>query len=226
MTFQERWDRGLGELKTRNSIFLIWLGLALLFLGLFIQLSRELYEDQALDLLDKKILVFISDWRVDALKGVAVDLSALGSPTVITLFSLIGIVLLWLNHDRRGYSYLAIGSAGAGIGTFLLKHLFTRDRPSVVPRLVEVSGFSYPSGHSLGATSFYLLLMFLAWRHYIPFGARLGLLACAIVLIVGVCFARVYLGVHYPSDVLSGICLGAAWVCFLTGFSYGSQLKR
>ncbi len=212
------WLKDFNTLTPTNFRLFLWLGFALLFLGLFVKVTWELHEDSTLDSLDRKILIFISKFRVTALNGSAVDMTALGSPTVIVLFTLIGLILLWLNHDRRGCAYLAAGSTGAGIGTFAMKHLFTRARPSVVPRLVEVSGFSYPSGHSLAATSLYLLLMFLAWRHYAAWRARAVLLICAGALIGGVCFSRLYLGVHYPSDVLSGICLGAAWVFLLTAY--------
>ena len=223
MTLFRSWFRDLNVLKAETLRRLTWLGLAFLFLGFFVKVTWELHEDSNLDALDKEVLVSISKLRVTALNGSAVDMTALGSPTVIALITVIGIVLLWLGRDRRGCAYLASGSVGAGIGTYLMKRLFTRARPSVVPRLVEVSGFSYPSGHSLAATSFYLLLMFLAWRHYTSWGARALLSGCAVTIIVGVCFSRLYLGVHYPSDVLSGICLGAAWVFLLTAFFSRSE---
>ena len=200
---------------------LLGMGFALLFLGLFIKLTWEFYEDSTIDVLDRRILIFVSTLRIASLNGPAVDLSALGSSTVITLFAVVGVLLLWLNRDRWGCAYLSIGSAGAGVCTYVLKHLFRRVRPSVVPQLVEVSGFSYPSGHSLAATSFYLLLMFLAWRHYTSWRSRVVLLACTAVVIGGVCISRLYLGVHYPSDLLSGMCFGAAWVFLLTSYFSG-----
>ncbi len=195
-----------------------WLGLAFLFVGLFIKITWELHEDNELGILDRQILIFISNLRISVLNGSAVDITALGSPSVLTLFTLIGVLLLGLNRDRQGSAYLAVGSIGSAIGTYVLKQIFTRPRPNVIPHLVEVSGFSYPSGHSLAATSFYLLLMFLAWRYYQAWNARIALLICTGFLICGVCFSRLYLGVHYPSDVLSGMFLGSAWVCFLTAF--------
>jgi undecaprenyl-diphosphatase len=179
-------------------------------------MTWELHEDSFLSSLDQRILVLISQYRVTALNGPAVDISALGSPTVLSLFTLIGAMLLWLKQDRRGCAYLIVGSTGAGVGTFLLKHIFSRDRPSIVPTLVNVSGFSYPSGHSFGATSVYLLLMFLAWRKYLSRSSRGLILFATIAVISAVCFSRLYLGVHYPSDVLSGMFLGVAWICLLT----------
>lgn len=212
------WLKGFNVMAPDSLRQLLWLGLGLLFAGLFLKITWELHEDSDLAVLDRQILVLVSKIRITALNGSAVDFTALGSPTVITLFTVIGVVLLWLNRDRRGSAFLAVGSTGAGIGTYAMKHLFTRPRPDAVPRLIEVSGYSYPSGHSLAATSFYLLLMFLAWRHYRTWQARTVTLTCAVVVIGGVCFSRLYLGVHYPSDVASGVLLGAAWVCLLTAY--------
>ena len=218
MTRFHAWLKDFNQLPKESMHRLTWLGLSLLFFGFFIKVTWELHEDSNLESLDQKILILISKLRVAPLNGLAVDLTALGSPAVITLFSVIGVIMLWLRRDQRGCAYLATGSVGAGIGTYAMKHLFTRARPSVVPRLVEVSGYSYPSGHSFAATSFYFLLMFLVWRQDPSWKSRAVLSACVSVLIGGVCASRLYLGVHYPSDVLSGMCLGAAWVFLLTAY--------
>jgi undecaprenyl-diphosphatase len=196
-----------------------WIAFALVFLGLFLEMTFELHDGDDVESLDRGILLIIAAHRTAALNGPAVDVTALGSPTVIALLATTGVLILGgLNRDRWGAAYLALGSLGAGLGTSVLKQLIARPRPTVIPRLVEVSESSYPSGHSFAATSFYLLLMFLAFRHYPSAKARGVLLACALVLITGVCLSRLYLGVHYPSDVLGGALLGAGWVCFLTAF--------
>ncbi len=220
MNHLRAWFKAIDLLTVESVRRLGWVGSALLFLGLFLKVTWELHEDSALNSLDQRVLIFISKHRIPSLNGSAVDVTALGSATVITLLTIIGVILLSVNRDRRGSAYLAIGSIGAGVGTSLIKHLFTRPRPEVVPRLVEVDGFSYPSGHSLAATSFYLLLMFLAWRRYQAWQMRAATFFCATTLISGVCFSRLYLGVHYPSDVLSGLFLGTAWACLLTAYFY------
>src|SRR5690606_16234856 len=109
----------------------------------------------------------------------------------ITLFATIGFIMLWLNGNRRGCAYLICGAIGAGLATSLMKHLISRDRPTIVPRLIEVSGFSYPSGHSLGATSFYLLVMFIIWQFYPSRKARSIIATMIVLLIGGICFSRI-----------------------------------
>ena len=194
---------------------LAWLGSALFMAGLFVKITWELHEDPVLNYLDEQILILIGLLRSGALTIWAVDMTALGSPTVLTVVTLIGLAVLTLNRDRSGFLYLTTGAIGAAVGTALLKGIFTRPRPTVIPQLVEVSGFSYPSGHSFASTSIYLILMFLAWRYYPSWRDRSVLAIVTIVVICGVAASRLYLGVHYPSDVLSGVLLGGAWASLL-----------
>lgn len=218
------WLKRLEFFSPHSIRLLFWLGGAFLFLGLFAKLTKDIFEHDDVEKIDRAVLLLMEKLRVTAFNGAAVDLTALGSPTVIFIVTIIGLLFLLLNKDRWGAIYLATGAAGAGIWTSLLKRLITRERPSVIPRLVEVSGFSYPSGHSLAASSVYLLLTFLACRRYHTLNARILLLGCAAMLIGAVCLSRLYLGVHYPSDVASGAFLGAAWTFFITGlFSRNSK---
>jgi undecaprenyl-diphosphatase len=195
---------------------LAWLGSALICLGLFFKITWELSEDSHISILDRKILLFIGEHRRPHLTGPALDLTALGSPTLLSIATVTAVYVLLIRRDRVGAFYFAIGSIGAGLGTLLLKYVFERPRPSVIPRLVEVSGYSYPSGHSFAATAFFTLVLFFSWRHFHKLNERFVLSTITFCLIIAVCASRLYLGVHYPSDVISGALLGAAWSCFLT----------
>jgi undecaprenyl-diphosphatase len=220
MRWSEIWNGYRKHLPKKTLARLFWLGLAMFFVGIFVKLTWELHEDSAVDGWDKAILLWVADHRVQRLNGSAVDVTALGSPIVLLLFTVLGGMGLAFKRDWPGFAYLVGGSAGAGLITYALKHVFTRPRPEIVSRLVEVSGYSYPSGHSLAGTSFYLLVMFLAWRAYSRWAHRIAWLLTASALIVGIGFSRVYLGVHNPSDVLSGILLGASWSCVLTSWFF------
>jgi undecaprenyl-diphosphatase len=218
MNWSHLWMGYKKHLSQRALARLFWLGFALFFLGIFLKLTWELREDLIIDDWDKRILVWIANRRIQKLNGIAVDITALGSPSLLLLFTVLGSLGLSLKRDWWGSAYLVGGSAGAGLITFILKHFFSRSRPDVVPHLVEVTGYSYPSGHSLAATAFYLLVMFLLWRGYPAWSHRIAWLVSATSLILVIGFSRIYLGVHYPSDVLSGILLGAAWSCVLTSW--------
>ena len=212
-------------LKRLGRSRLLGFALALVSFGLFLKLTFEITEDSKVGFLDRGILTWVGAHRVPSMNGIAVDITALGSPTIIVIGTLVGVILLLLSRNRWGAVYLAVGSAGAGIGTWSLKHLFSRDRPTLIPHLIDVSGSSYPSGHSFGATAFYSLLMFISWRHFQSARSRSVLFALTSVIIGLVAISRIYLGVHFPSDVLSGVLLGSAWTCALTALFAKSGLS-
>ena len=100
---------------------------------------------------------------------------------------------------------------GGSIAGTLLKQIFGRERPEVVPHLVQVDSLSFPSGHAFNSAIVYLTLGALLARTEQRRAAKVYILACAFLLAVIIGFSRVYLGVHYPSDVVAGWCAGAAW---------------
>ena len=193
-----------------------WLGTASLAFGVFIKITSELLEHEVFDA-DRTILICFAKARTPWLTVVAVDLTALGSVTLVVLFLTIALCVLLLLKDRTGALQLLAASVGAGILTTTIKNYIDQPRPGIVPQLIQVSGLSYPSGHSLAAASLYLTVAILVCRHLQRTGDQITILAitAAVILLVGI--SRIYLGVHYPSDVASGISLGVAWALLLTG---------
>ena len=100
---------------------------------------------------------------------------------------------------------------GSSILNLLLKWVFQRARPDI-NRLIEITGYSYPSGHSMGAFSFYSVLAYLLWRHIDSRAGRGALIAVSIVMILSIGLSRIYLGVHYPSDIVGGYLASCAWL--------------
>jgi undecaprenyl-diphosphatase len=197
-----------------------WLGTASLAFGLFIKITSELLESEVSGV-DRTILIAFAKARTPWLTVMAVDLTALGSVTLVVLFSTIALCVLLLLRDRMGALQLVAASVGAGILTTTIKNYIDRPRPEVVTQLIQVSGLSYPSGHSLAAASLYLTVAILVCRHLQRIGYQIAILAMTVAIILLVGMSRVYLGVHYPSDVASGISLGAAWALLLAGcFSF------
>lgn len=177
---------------------------------LFIKLTWDLLENDLVSI-DRTILLLIGKMRVARLNGPAVDVTALGSPTIAFLLCAVGIAVLLLERDRFGAVFLLLSAAGAALGSLFIKLLIRRERPSVISHLVEVTDFSYPSGHTIISTALFLTFALLASRHYAGWKARATIFIIAGALICLVAFSRLYLGVHYPSDVLSGTFFGAAW---------------
>lgn len=210
----------LGRSQLLRARWSLLLGCAVLAIAGFIKLTAELNEGE-LESFDRAALEQIAALRVPTLNGSAVDVTALGSVTVLTLLCTVSLGLLVMQRDRLGACQLFLAACGGGLLSHVLKNALTRARPDHVERLVAVSSYSYPSGHSLASASVYLTLAIVASRHLSTQAAKTFLLTCAIVLMSGIGFSRAYLGVHYPSDIGAGLLVGAGWSLLVSAlFSY------
>ena len=201
---------GAGRLSLR-------LGGATLALGTFVRITRELIEGDVSGM-DSAILLAVAKKRTPWLTITAVDVTALGSITLVVLFSVFTLVVLLVLRDRMGALQLFTASVGAGILTLVAKNLIERTRPAEAQQLIVVSGFSYPSGHSVSTSALYLTIAIIAGRYVQHTGARAAIFVAVSAVLIMIGASRVYLGVHYPTDIVSGISLGAAWALLLAGF--------
>ena len=200
----------------RATRLTFWLGAAIVGFSIFLMITSEMLEQELFGI-DHAILQAAGRMRLPWLTAVALDLTALGSSVVIVLISAITLCVLLLLRDRRGALQLLLASLGAGILTQATKHIVERQRPEELPHLISASGFSYPSGHSLAAAALYLTISILALRHYRTVASQAVILAMALSVIALVGASRIYLGVHFPSDVAGGMALGLGWALLLTG---------
>jgi undecaprenyl-diphosphatase len=194
----------------------LWLGGAALAFLMFVRITRELIEGDV-GAMDSAILRAVAQKRTPWLTIAAVDVTALGSITLVVLFSVFALVVLLVLRDRLGALQLLAASAGAGILTLVTKNIIERIRPEEAQQLIVVSGFSYPSGHSVSTSALYLTIAIIAGRHVERSGARAAIFLAVSAVLIMVGASRVYLGVHYATDVVSGISLGAAWALVLAG---------
>jgi undecaprenyl-diphosphatase len=204
------------SLSPRAGHLSLWLGGATLALGVFVRITRELMEGDA-GRMDSAILHAVAKDRAPWLTVAAVDVTALGSMTLVVLFSAFALLVLVVLRDRAGALQLLAASMGAGLLTVVTKDSIERARPTEVQHLIVASGFSYPSGHSVSTAALYLTIAIIACGYVQHSGARSAIFiaVCAVPIIVGA--SRVYLGVHYATDVVSGLSLGAAWALMLAG---------
>lgn len=146
-----------------------------------------------------------------------INITALGSFYVVALIIAIVLGYLIMLKEWRTALVVIVAIAGAGLGAVLLKDVFARPRPDVVTHLVEVSSQSFPSGHSMVAAVTYPTLGALLTRLVKHMRLKVYLLAVAMFLTVLIGLSRVFLGVHYPTDVLAGWMLGLGWgiLCWL-----------
>ena len=192
-----------------------WSGAIALAVGAFLVITHETIIEREGATVDRTILLWGARLRTPRLTGIMVDLTALGSPTLVTLFTVVTFAVLIVLRDRRGALHLVVASIGTWIWTSATKGLIEKARPTEVEHLVQVSGYSYPSGHSLAAAALYLTMAIVAGTQLRAAASKAVLFAGASLMVALVAISRVYLGVHYPSDVLSGIALGTAWALIL-----------
>lgn len=141
----------------------------------------------------------------------AVDISALGGPTLMWLFGVSGLVWLLYRRQRAEAAWIAVSLIGASLISSSLKYSIGRPRPALVPHLAQVTDPSFPSGHSLVSAALYLTLALMLAEDAPGWRARAAIVGFGALLVVLIGCSRVYLGVHWPSDVLGGWSFGTAW---------------
>lgn len=200
--------------RTKRGVILVVLGV-LALVAAFAALASEVLdaETQAIDVAILRALRGADGEPIGPrwLQGVIVNLSALGSSTIATLMVILASGFLIL--VKRTYQAAVVISCGIGtaILIWVLKPLFGRERPSIVPHLSDVQSLSFPSGHSLIASAIYPMLGLLLAMAFKERRLKVYVFASAAVLALVIGFTRVYMGVHYPTDVIGGWMVGLAW---------------
>jgi undecaprenyl-diphosphatase len=151
------------------------------------------------------------------LQGAVRDVTALGSSTVLVLITTATIIYLLLIRRPATALFMFVAVAGGQVLSSLLKLEVDRPRPDLVSHLVNETSLSFPSGHAMLSAVTYLTLGSLAARFLPDRRTKNFVLGLAVLITVLVGLSRVYLGVHWPSDVLAGWCAGFAWamLCWL-----------
>jgi undecaprenyl-diphosphatase len=144
------------------------------------------------------------------LEGVR-DLTALGGVLLRNLFALAAVVALLFLRLRREAMLLALTVTGGWLVDVTIKHWIGRPRPEIVPHLTEAGGASFPSGHAFNSAVVYLAIALAFATLSARESVRLTIIAAAVALSLVVAWSRVWLGVHFPSDVMAGWLGGAGW---------------
>ena len=186
----------------------------------FVRLAREMQEGE-LDAFDK-LLQGMVNVRRGSLDTLMLACTWYGGVLPMTVLSVSILLLLLLVRRRKEARYLVFGAGGGLLLNLLLKALFHRARPGVdlLYLLPSLSSLSFPSGHTMGTTSVVGSLAVILHVVKAPRVVRLASILLGAAAIAGVGLSRVYLGAHYPSDVLGGFLAAAAWVSVTTGSMY------
>ncbi len=188
------------------------LRLSLLFVGLllplwgFAELADEVRERDPFPF-DEPILRFAHALAGDGLDRVSVFFSAVGYQYGVVPFDIALILALaWRRRMREGL-FAGIAIVGSALLNLSTKQFFARDRPSLWESIAPETTFSFPSGHAMGSATLAWVLLLLAWRTRWRWPVTVAMTGFAVM----VAFSRVYLGVHYPSDILAGWTAASVW---------------
>jgi undecaprenyl-diphosphatase len=210
---------GKHEFSTLLSIILIAAGL-----WAFTEIADEVFEGDS-ESLDRTILMSIrsADDLSDPvgprwIEEMGRDFTALGGIGVLSFITIAVSGYLLLQRNARAALFLLFAVSGGFVVSMMLKIWFARPRPDLVPHGSYIYTASFPSGHAMMAAATYLTLGAILARLHVRFRLKAYFLILAVILSVCVGASRVYLGVHWPTDVFAGWTLGASWamLCWLT----------
>ena len=157
--------------------------------------------------------------RLDAVQapwvdGFMVEVTALGNGLVVLAIAVVAATFLWLTRHRYSAALLASATLGSILLNTMLKAYFDRPRPQVVSWGTHVSTSSFPSGHATSAIVVYATVAYLVARLQRRRLSRAITMAISAVVVLLIAASRLFLGVHYPTDVLAGLVSGLAWAAF------------
>ena len=200
--------RGALSLVRDNVRLLVLLVCTIVFLALL----GEVLEGEILRLDTMAYQFFVETLRSDALTPVVEAITSLASVVVLAVMA---AVIAALAPGKAPGWCVTVNLACVVVLNTLLKAIVQRPRPEGF-RLVAESGYSFPSGHSMVAMAFFGLLIWMVWHYHRRDAMRIVWCVFFGLVIAAVGMSRIYLGVHYASDVLAGFCVSLAWLAFYT----------
>ena len=163
---------------------------------------------------DEAVLGWMAAHRIWWLERSLVEITALGTGLVVMAIVAVAALFLYLTEHRYSSFLLLLATGGGIILNSILKLSYDRPRPQVFEWVTNVSSSSFPSGHAMSAAIVYSTVAYLAARLQKQRWARVLTMFISFLVIILICASRLYLGVHYPSDVIAGVIIGLAWAGF------------
>ena len=203
-------------LKYRRRLLLLFIGLLLPLWG-FAELADEVREAEAFPF-DEPVLQFAHALARDGFDKAFVLFSALGYQYGVVPFDALLVLTLAIKRRAREGLFAGVAIIGSALLNLATKAAFARERPSLWESIAPETNFSFPSGHAMGSMTLAWVLMLLCW--HTRWRWPVTIVAALFTLLVGL--SRVYLGVHYPSDILAGWTAASVWtvVCFFLVFRH------
>jgi membrane-associated phospholipid phosphatase len=163
---------------------------------------------------DESVLRWVAQHRSPSLEPIMMEITFLGTGTVVMAIVVVSGLFLWLSNHKYSAALLMICTLGGILLNTLLKVGYSRPRPQLFDWVMPALSWSFPSGHAMSAAAVYGTVAYLAARLQKRHLHRVITMLCAVVLIALIAITRLYLGVHYPSDLIAGVIIGLAWAAF------------
>ena len=194
--------------KYKNVILKLFISF-IIFLLFFSVLTYALKISHILEpfmVMDKITLLTIHEYISSGLVGLFKFFTVVGGPYSLIIVTVILAGFLMIKKDIRASLVMLFSVGGASVLNIVLKHIFMRTRPHLWDRAFE-HGYSFPSGHSMVSIAFILALTFVLWHSK----CRNWVISLGTVFMLVVGFSRLYLGVHFPTDVITGYLIAGLW---------------
>ncbi|MEB3887348.1 phosphatase PAP2 family protein [Lyngbya sp. CCY1209] len=175
----------------------------------FVEITDEVL-DQETEYIDRLILQAIRQIHTPFLDRLMVGITGLGDPLFLTAVGMSMVFILLFQGRKIGAIAIGVALGGVALLNHLLKSVFGRHRPELWERIVDVSFHSFPSGHAMISLVVYGIIAYWFAVHFRPW--QWLIISAAIVLIVAIGFSRLYLGVHWPTDIVAGYAAGLVWL--------------
>ena len=194
---------------------LIFFALVIFVLGtnLFIELTEKV-QGETIDAFDTSITEFVTSFRTPGLNQFFIFITDLGDVYAYLVATTLAAIFFFFKLKNKQFIFQLLGVVIlSALANIALKRAFDRARPSI-EHMVVVKTLSYPSGHAMSAMAFYGFLIYLVFKIKMKQWLRvlLTLLFASLIFLIGL--SRIYLGVHFPSDVVGGMIAGLIWVAF------------
>ncbi|MDX1664031.1 MAG: phosphatase PAP2 family protein [Candidatus Promineifilaceae bacterium] len=154
------------------------------------------------------------------------DITALGSSVIIIFLPIVAAIFLEIQGNRRLAIVVLVSFLGGAVLSLGLKEIFARPRPDLVPEITRHLNYSFPSGHSMLSAVVYLTLGTVVAEGLRRPALRIFVMLIAVLITLAVGFSRVYLAVHWPTDVLAGWTVGAIWALLVWVVARRVKLSR
>ena len=189
------------------------LSIGALLLTFFAEIAYETFIRRQMDIFDNVLVWLVRYLASPTLDRVMIVISEFGYGYPFWIIILVVVLSLVYYRLRLEVQGVLVSLVGGALLNLMLKSLFERSRPDLL-RVVEEAGYSFPSGHAMISLCFYGMIAFLLARHVTSWRWRLIIIVSAVVLVAIIGISRVYLGVHYPTDVVAGYFAGGMWLAF------------